>query len=65
VQGPHIISGIVAAAMICVNIYDVFILKFGYARQSVARKNKGVAGQDRARQGMKGDDRAGQGRAKQ
>jgi hypothetical protein len=51
-------SGIVAAAMICEKIYDVFIL-------NLARQGKGKAGQDRARQGIKGDDRAGQGKARQ
>jgi hypothetical protein len=40
VQGPLIISGIVAAAMIYVNIYDVFILKFGKAIQGKARQGK-------------------------
>jgi hypothetical protein len=65
VQGPHIISGIVAAAMICVNIYDVFILKLGLARQGVDRQSKGKARQDREREGNKGDDRAEQGRTRQ
>jgi hypothetical protein len=44
VQGPQIISGIVAAAMICVNIYDVFILKFGLAMQGVVRQRKARQG---------------------